>query len=33
MEPKVYLKNGDVVKITIEKLGVLENTFIDEELL
>lgn len=30
MEPKVWLKTGDVVRITIDQLGTLENRVIDE---
>ena len=30
MDPKVWLKAGDVVRITIEQLGTLENRVIDE---
>ena len=30
MEPKVWLKAGDVVRITIDRLGTLENRVVDE---
>lgn len=30
MDPKVWLKAGDVVRIAIDKLGVLENPVVDE---
>jgi len=30
MEPPVWLKHGDVVRIEIDGIGVLQNTFISE---
>jgi len=30
MKPRGYMKAGDVVRIEIEKIGVLENPVIDE---
>jgi 2-keto-4-pentenoate hydratase/2-oxohepta-3-ene-1,7-dioic acid hydratase in catechol pathway len=30
MDPQVWLKAGDVVRITIDQLGTLENRVIDE---
>ena len=30
MNPKIWLKPGDVVRIAIDRLGVLENTVVDE---
>ena len=29
-EPKRYLRTGDVVKIEIEKVGIIQNKVIDE---
>jgi 2-keto-4-pentenoate hydratase/2-oxohepta-3-ene-1,7-dioic acid hydratase in catechol pathway len=30
MDPKIWLKPGDVVRIAIDQLGVLENPVADE---
>jgi 2-keto-4-pentenoate hydratase/2-oxohepta-3-ene-1,7-dioic acid hydratase in catechol pathway len=30
MDPKIWLKPGDVVRIAIDQLGVLENPVVDE---
>jgi len=30
MDPKIWLKRGDVVRIAIDQLGVLENPVVDE---
>jgi len=30
MNPKIWLKPGDVVRIAIDQLGVLENPIVDE---
>ena len=32
MKPPIYLKNGDIVKCEIDKLGYIENEFINEDI-